>query len=206
MLPSPPDRLRALLLFALPFVALTALAAAPGRREAPYEPLVDQALEATREVYPVPKALVFAVMRQESAFDPKAVSKVGARGLMQLMPYNAEKVGVKPEDLFTPSHNILAGVRLLAVLLRFYKGDVIASLIAYNSHPRDISAKIPKNGETPDYCVRVLAFYRQYLVLYPQSSSLPDAGSAPDDAGGLPAPSPPQPPRPPAAINVVLGR
>ena len=194
---------------ALPAAQLLLLltAAAPASPESRYELHVDAALAATREVYPVPKALVFAVMRQESAFDPKAVSKVGARGLMQLMPYNAEKVGMDPKDLFDPPKNILAGVRLLAALLRYYKGDVISALVAYNSHPRDLFSPVPQNGETPEYCIRVLAFYQQYQKAYPAQPVSPAAGSAGDAGVASPSPSSADSPTPPPrAIHFVPGQ
>ena len=170
----------------------------PAAPEARYGQLVDAALADTGAIWPVPKALVFGVMRQESAFDPRAVSKAGARGLMQLMPYNAAKVGLAPEDLFDPGRNIVAGVRLLAVLLRYYQGDVISTLIAYNSHPRELGSPVPNNGETPDYCLRVLAYYQEYLARYPlpvapartqvETGSLDPAPAAPLAIHWVPAP------------------
>lgn len=112
-------------------------------------------------VWPVPPALVRAVIRQESANNPQAVSPVGARGLMQLMPATAIKVGVPEAELFIPSRNILAGVRLLAALLKHYRGDVVSALVAYNSGPK-APAAVPANGETPEYVARVLGYWREY--------------------------------------------
>ena len=147
--------------------SLLVFSAAPNPAEARFEPLVDAALAQTRGLFPVPKALVFAVMRQESAFDPRAVSRAGARGLMQLMPATAAKVGLRAEELFEPALNILGGVRLLAALLRFYSGDVVSALVGYNAHPRAASAPVPQNGETPEYCRRVLGFFEAYLERFP---------------------------------------
>ena len=81
---------------------------------------------------------------------------------MQLLPATAAKVGVSREELFDPAKNILAGVRLLAVLLRHYNGDVISALTAYNARPRQLFAPIPQNGETPGYVEAVLANYARY--------------------------------------------
>jgi len=112
--------------------------------------------------HPIPLTLVRAVIRQESAFNPHAVSKVGAVGLMQVMPVNARKLGFSPEQLLDPRLNILAGVRLLAALLRHYEGDVIAALTAYNSGPKPKLAPIPVNGETPGYVLAILRYWRAY--------------------------------------------
>jgi transposase len=81
----------------------------------------------------------------------------GVRILMQLMPYTARRVGIADRHLFDPARNILGGVRLLAVLLRHYDGDVVSALVAYNARPRRLLAPIPRNGETPMYVWRVLA-------------------------------------------------
>lgn len=134
-------------------IALAALLAAP----VPFEEEIDAALAGTAAIYPVPKNLVVAVIWVESGFRPRAVSRAGARGLMQLMPYTARRVGISERDLFDPAKNILAGVRLLAILLRHYDGDVISALVAFNARPRRLFAPIPRNGETPIYVWRVLA-------------------------------------------------
>ena len=124
---------------------------------------IDAALVDTRAVYPVPRALVRAVIRQESRGNPRALSPVGAIGLMQVMPFNATKLGLQSEkELWVPRLNILAGVRLLAALLRHYEGDIISALVAYNSGPKR-PTKVPENGETPEYVVNILGFYRRLL-------------------------------------------
>lgn len=144
-------------------LALLCVAPAPASRPQRYEAEISAAVADVARVWPVPPALVRAVIRQESAFNPRAISRVGARGLMQLMPETAAKVGVDPRSLFTPAANILAGVRLLAALLSYYAGDVVSALVAYNSGPKDPTV-IPSNGETPDYVIRVLSFWRQYAA------------------------------------------
>lgn len=128
----------------------------------PYEREIDAAIAATASTYPVPKELVQAVIRRESAFNPKALSRAGAVGLMQVMPFNAPLLGVAAEDLADPARNILAGTRLLAVLLRHYQGDVISALVAYNARPRELGAPLPDNGETPEYVRAVLGFFYAY--------------------------------------------
>jgi soluble lytic murein transglycosylase-like protein len=125
-----------------------------------WEAEIAAALADTAAVWPVPAALVRAVIRQESANNPRAVSPAGAKGLMQLMPATAAKVGVTETELFTPARNILAGVRLLAALLRHYRGDVVSALVAYNSGPK-APAAVPANGETPDYVARILLYWKE---------------------------------------------
>jgi soluble lytic murein transglycosylase-like protein len=149
------------LLGALLLVGSRALAGAPLEHQ--YDDAIRAAVADVRSVYPVPAELVRAVIKQESAFDAKAVSRCGAVGLMQLMPFNATKLGLSDEkQLWTPALNILAGVRLLAALLRHYDGDVIAALVAYNSGPKRKLSPVPSNGETPDYVVRILRAWREY--------------------------------------------
>lgn len=139
-----------------PLLLTLLLAAAPG-----FEEEIRVAIADVATVYPVPASLVRAVIRQESAFNAAAVSPMGAIGLMQVMPFNATRLGVREADLVRPAINILAGVRLLAVLLKHYRGDVIAALVAYNSGPKP-PAVIPNNGETPEYVLRILRYWRDY--------------------------------------------
>ena len=143
-------------------LALLLFASAAPAPDQLYEHEIATAIEDVKDVHPVPATLVKAIITQESSWDPRAVSHAGALGLMQLLPGTAAKVGVSRVELFDPAKNILAGVRLLAVLLRHYKGDVISALIAYNARPRQLFAPIPQNGETPGYVKAVLAQYARY--------------------------------------------
>lgn len=127
-----------------------------------FEEEIDAALVDAARIYPVPKALVLAVISVESSFRPRAVSRAGAKGLMQLMPYTARRVGIAESDLFDPRNNVLGGVRFLAILLRHYDGDVVSTLVAYNARPRAPYAPLPRNGETPAYVFRVLARLRAF--------------------------------------------
>jgi soluble lytic murein transglycosylase-like protein len=142
-------------------LALLVASSAPAR-DTLYDHEIAAAIEDVQEVHHVPAALVKAVITQESSWNPRAVSRAGALGLMQLLPATAAKVGVSREELFDPAKNILAGVRLLAVLLRHYRGDVISALTAYNARPRQPFAPIPQNGETPGYVKAVLEYYARY--------------------------------------------
>lgn len=150
-------------MFLLAALLLAAAPVGPAPGETRFDREIDAAMRATAGVYVVPRELVLAVMRQESGFRPDAVSPVGAVGLMQCMPYTAAKTGLSVEDLRDPAKNVLCGVRLLAVLLRHFQGDVISALVAYNAPARPLGAPVPVNGETPEYVKRVLTYYRYYL-------------------------------------------
>jgi soluble lytic murein transglycosylase-like protein len=151
----------------------------------PFEAEISAAVEDVRAVWPVPPALVRAVIRQESAFNPRAKSSAGAIGLMQLMPANAAKLGFTEAELWEPAKNVLAGTRFLAVLLKHYDGDLISALVAYNAHPMKLGAPIPRNGETPDYVVRVLRFYFGYLKDEASGERASVLGSREGSLGGL---------------------
>lgn len=103
--------------------------------------------------------LIKAVIKAESAFDPKAVSLAGARGLMQLMPDTAREMKVR--DSFDPRQNIFGGSKYLRYLLNRYKGDLKLALAAYNLGPSSIriGRKIPAVKETRQYVKRVTEYY-----------------------------------------------
>ncbi len=99
---------------------------------------------------------VEAVIDVESSFDPNAVSKKGAQGLMQLMPATARRFGVI--DAFDPAENINGGVRYLRHLLDLFEGDKRLALAAYNAGENAVRAAkgIPPYRETRNYVARVL--------------------------------------------------
>jgi soluble lytic murein transglycosylase-like protein len=136
--------------------------AAFSRREAAYDFEIAAATRSVAPVWPVPDSFVKAVIHRESGFRPRAVSPAGAIGLMQVMPWNARRLGITRAELWDPARNILAGTRLLAVLLRHYRGDVISALVAYNAGPRRPLSPVPANGETPGYIHGVLASWRLF--------------------------------------------
>ncbi len=125
-----------------------------------YDPHVQ---EAARR-YELPPALIKAVMAAESAFNPRAVSRRGALGLMQLMPETARSLRVS--DVFDPAQNIDGGARYLRQLWTQYDGDLYRTLSAYNAGPeavRRARGPIPAIAETRDYVRRVLALYVAYI-------------------------------------------
>jgi soluble lytic murein transglycosylase-like protein len=113
--------------------------------------------------YKIPPALVRAVMHAESAFDPQAVSVVGASGLMQLMPQTAQEMYVK--DIFDVKENIEGGVRYLRVLANEFDGDMVKMVAAYNAGPdnvRKYAGAVPPFPETQAYVRKVISLYFQY--------------------------------------------
>jgi len=115
-------------------------------------PLIESAAKANE----LQSTLVRAVIEQESAYRPCAVSHKGAQGLMQLMPQTAGELNVK--DVFDPKENIAAGARYLKQLLDKYKGDNKLALAAYNAGPAAVDAVngVPDIQETRDYVDAIL--------------------------------------------------
>ncbi|MDN5318781.1 MAG: hypothetical protein PWP05_1094 [Thermovirga sp.] len=106
---------------------------------------IDGIIEEKCRKYGVDGALVRAVIKMESGGNPRAVSKAGAMGLMQLMPSTAEMLGVK--DPFNPEENLDGGIRYLKMLLEKYRGDEKLALAAYHSGP----SRVDKWGGVPPY-------------------------------------------------------
>jgi len=112
--------------------------------------------------YDVDFALIKAMIRAESGFNPLAISKKGAKGLMQLMPETALRMNVS--NVFNPSENIEGGVRYLKYLLSLFNNDLRLSLAAYNAGENIVSElkSIPPYQETVEYIRRVMKYYQTY--------------------------------------------
>ncbi|NWG03127.1 MAG: lytic transglycosylase domain-containing protein [Syntrophaceae bacterium] len=112
--------------------------------------------------YQVDFALIKAIIRAESGFNPFAVSRKGARGLMQLMPETAFRMNVS--NVFNPKENIEGGVRYFKYLLSLFDNDLRLSLAAYNAGENVVGElrSIPPYRETIDYVKRVLSYYQSY--------------------------------------------
>jgi soluble lytic murein transglycosylase-like protein len=124
----------------------------------PFEHIIKQAAT-THQVDP---DLIKAIIMAESRCDPTAVSKRGARGLMQLMPVTAKSLGV--EDSFDPEDNINGGVMYFKKLLDRFDGNVEFALAAYNAGSRYVRkyGGVPPFRQTQTYIHKVFKYHRQY--------------------------------------------
>jgi soluble lytic murein transglycosylase len=147
-------------------------------------------VEAAAVEFDVDPLLIWAIMRQESRFDPDALSYVGARGLMQVMPstqdWIADQVGedIPPGDGFTPQASIRMGAWFLRFLLDYFDGDLELAIAAYNGgvgsvdgwqasplvSDRDDLLRWIGFGETREYLGHVSLNYRVYRALYANGS------------------------------------
>ena len=120
---------------------------------------VDSAIEQAAARHQVDPNLVRAIVKVESDFNPHAVSRKGALGLMQLMPSTAKSL--KVSDPFDPQQNVDAGVRHLKALLENFSGDLPRTLAAYNAGERAVtrSGGIPPYRETRQYVSRITELY-----------------------------------------------
>lgn len=112
--------------------------------------------------YGLKESLVFAMIKAESNFNPYAVSRAGARGLMQLLPGTAADMGVT--DIFDPAQNIAGGTQYIAKLLELFGGNLRLALAAYNAGPETVKVygRVPPYPETMAYVRDVLAYERQF--------------------------------------------
>lgn len=119
----------------------------------------DNLIKTAAENYGVDRALVKAIIHTESGFNPQALSKPGAQGLMQLMPATADRYQVR--NAFDPTENINAGAKHLQYLLKRFKDNTELALAAYNAGEANVDKYngIPPFSETQDYVKRVLSRY-----------------------------------------------
>jgi soluble lytic murein transglycosylase-like protein len=126
-------------------------------RAQPFASIVHRAAEH----YGMPTALVWAVIKTESGFNPRAVSRVGAQGLMQMMPFTSKEMGV--DEPFEPEGAIFGGTRYLRLLANRFDGDLVLTLSAYHAGGGAVSSA---NGipftQTAEYVRRVLNAYYRY--------------------------------------------
>src|SRR5210317_1954135 len=125
----------------------------------------DDIIANASQQYDVSFPLLKAIIKAESDFDPQAVSKKGAKGLMQIMPENFKPLGIR--DPFDPSQNIHAGARYFKQMYDRFKGKLSLSLAAYNAGPTAVERykTVPPYEETEEYVKKVLKFYYNYKNL-----------------------------------------
>jgi soluble lytic murein transglycosylase-like protein len=123
-----------------------------------YEPIIHRAADE----FKIDPALIKAVIMAESRYNPKAVSKRGARGLMQLMPATAKSLGVA--DSFDPEDNIYGGSLYLKTLIDRFDGDITLALAAYNAGSRQVKkyGGVPPFKQTRNYIHKVFAYHQLY--------------------------------------------
>ncbi len=174
--PAPPGKAAA-----APLPSLRLAASSSRHLEKPFGAIVEAAAKASR----LDPALVAAVIAAESAFQPRAVSRKGARGLMQLMPATARRLGVRRP--FDPAENVRGGAAYLSELAERY-GDRSVELVlaAYNAGEGAVDEYkgVPPYRETREYVRRVLAFWHALRGEVADASS---RGAAPQ--GGLNGPA-----------------
>ena len=124
----------------------------------PYAEAVAKAAQA----HGVPQALLHALIKAESGYNPKARSPRGAAGLMQLMPDTAKEMGVK--DVLDPASNLQGGARYLKRMLTLFDNDITLAVAAYNAGPDAVISRggvVPPFAETRRYVPNVLRDYRK---------------------------------------------
>lgn len=123
-----------------------------------YEPMIS---EAARR-HGVSADLLKALIKVESDFNPRAVSRAGALGLMQIMPENLSSLQIR--DPFDPRENIMGGTRYLTQMLRRFSGKLPLALAAYNAGPSIVERynRIPPIRETEEYVKKVIRYYHAF--------------------------------------------
>jgi len=121
-----------------------------------YDQIISEASKRHGIAFPLLKAQI----KVESDFNPRAVSKKGALGLMQIMPKNIKALRVN--DPFDPRENIMAGARYFKQLLERFNGELHLALAAYNAGPNTVDRykRVPPFRETVDYVEKVMKYYQ----------------------------------------------
>ena len=147
----------------LPGAPLPTLVSGASSAQAPVPPAeIDALVQQNAATWQVDPALLKAVIANESGFNANATSKVGAQGLMQLMPETATSLGVR--DAYDPAQNVAGGARYLRGLLDRFGGDQRLAVAAYNAGPGAVAkyGDVPPYAETQSYVTNVLASADKY--------------------------------------------
>lgn len=129
---------------------------------------LEEAVACYAREYRLSPALLLAVMKAESSFDPMVISKAGAVGLMQLIPETAIRHGV--QNLYDTRDNIRGGAKHLRYLLDRFHGNIRLALAAYNAGEKKVDRyrQIPPFKETQLYVKKVMGYYRDYRAQAPE--------------------------------------
>ena len=121
--------------------------------------LYDHVISEASKKHGVSFSLLKALIKTESDFDPRAVSKAGAMGLMQIMPENIRKLNIK--DPFDPKDNVMGGTRYLKQMIHRFEGKLHLALAAYNAGPQAVEQyqRIPPYKETENFVKQVMKYY-----------------------------------------------
>ena len=125
----------------------------------------DLTIRNVAKTYKLPHALLHAVITAESSYNPDAISKAGAVGLMQLMPETAKQYGVSNRR--DPKQSIQGGTRYLRYLAKLFNNDLTLMLAAYNAGEGTVKKygnKIPPYKETKNYIKKVIKYYKKYKL------------------------------------------
>jgi soluble lytic murein transglycosylase-like protein len=125
----------------------------------------DPTIRSVAKRYKLPHTLLHAVITAESSYNPNAISKAGAVGLMQLMPETAKQYGVNNRR--NPRENIYGGSRYLRYLLKLFNNNLVLALAAYNAGEGAVKKygnKIPPYKETRNYVNKVIKYYKKYKL------------------------------------------
>ena len=136
-----------------------------------------QFIQSASKRFQVDADLISSVIAIESNFNPKAVSRRNARGLMQLIPGTASRLGV--QNIFDPQENINGGTQYLGELLHRYDNNLILALAAYNAGPQRVQkyGTVPPFAETQSYVRRVKRTYEQRKTTPPKPATKPKTDS-----------------------------
>ena len=135
---------------------------------------IDELVHHTADRFQVDPQLVHAIIKVESAYNPRAVSRKGAMGLMQLIPATAQRFGVA--NPFDPKQNLEGGVTYLSYLLNLFGGDLALSLAAYNAGENAVLRRggIPWIPETQNYVRKVTELYSPGTLVPPAKQQRPN--------------------------------